>query len=46
MFNDNFFKMCMNCALFFKRELQLSVDNVHNFGDKVVITKLAVEKIF
>ena len=46
MFNDNFFKMCMNCALFFKTDVYLYVDNVHNFGDKVVITKLAVEKIF
>lgn len=46
MFNDNFFKMCMNCALFFKTDVYLSVDNVHKIGDKVIIAKSPVEKIF
>jgi len=45
VYNDNFIKMCMKCALFSKTNVYIPVDNVNNSGDKVVITKRLWKKI-
>lgn len=45
VYNDDFIKMCMKCALFLKTNVYIPVDNVNNSGDKVVITKRLWKKI-